>query len=158
MIALFHQKWKFRDEWFRWCEDVPQVELTSYRFGGTGSILRGLFDIVDTEQYWIRALAYGTEHHYNYDEYRDLDTLRTLSKRLRPLVEETVLAWTPEIDASIRYVDMTDGDRCGYGYGDVLRRLVAHEWHCQGQLFAWAGEIHMKPPGGGILSSKPGQR
>jgi uncharacterized damage-inducible protein DinB len=158
MIELFHQKWKFRDDWFRWCEDVPQVELTAVRSGGTGSILRGLFDIVDTEQYWIRALAYGTEHHYSYEEHHDLDTLRTLSKRLRPLVEETVLAWSSEIDASVRYVDMDDGDRCGFAYGDVLRRLIAHEWHTQGQLSVWACELGIQPAGSGILYRKPGKR
>jgi len=150
MIEMYRDKWKARDGWFRWCEDVPQVELTAVRTGGTGSILRCLFEIVDTEQYWIRALAYGTEHHYDYEEYGELDALRMLSKRLRPLAEETVRGYSPELDATIRYVEMNNGDRCGYPYGDVLRRLVALEWHSYGQLSIWAAELGVRPAAGGL--------
>src|SRR5690606_4608942 len=75
MLALFQSNWKVRDEWFRWCMDIPQVELDALRTGGLRSIQRTLFHIVDMEQYWIRCLVYGTEHRFAYAEYAGLDEL-----------------------------------------------------------------------------------
>jgi len=145
MIALFRLNWKMRDEWFRWCLDVPQVELDAPRIGGAGSILGTLFHIIDVEQYWIRRFAYGTEHRYDYAEYADLDALHALSGRLRPFVEETVASWTPERDCEIRIARNEDGTESELVFGDLLRWLVQHEAHHAGQLSVWARELGLDP-------------
>jgi uncharacterized damage-inducible protein DinB len=145
MIELFRLNWKMRDEWFRWCLDVPQVELDAPRLDGEGSILRTLFHIIDVEQYWIRRFAYGTEHRYEYAEYADLDALHALSRRLRPFVEETVRAWTPERDREIRAVQHEDGTASELVFGDILRWLVQHEAYHAGQLTVWSRELGFDP-------------
>ena len=146
MIELFRQNWKLRDEWFKWCLDVPQVELDAPRIGGTGSILGTLFHIVDTEQYWLRRFAYGTEHRYDYGEHADLDALRALSRRLRPFAEEIVGAWTPERDREIRIVRNGDGTESELVFGDLLRWLVQHEAYHAGHLAVWSAELGFPPP------------
>lgn len=155
MIELFQLNWKVRDEWFRWCLDVPQVELDAPRIGGAGSILRTLFHVIDVEQYWIRCLAYGSQHHYDYAEYAELDELRALSKRLRPFVEETVAAWSPERDGEVRAIAHEDGTVSELVYGDVLRRLVLHEAHHAGQLSIWAKEIGFEPVPSALMTAIP---
>lgn len=145
MLAMFQSNWKVREEWFRWCLDVPQVELDALRTGGLRSIMRTLFHIVDIEQYWIRCLVYGTEHHFDYAEYAELDEIRGLSKRMRPFVEEAVAAWTPERDQEIRTAAGEDGTAMELMYGDVLRYLIVHEAHHAGQLSVWAREIGLEP-------------
>lgn len=145
MLALFQSNWKVRDEWFRWCMDIPQVELDALRTGGLRSIQRTLFHIVDMEQYWIRCLVYGTEHRFAYAEYAGLDELIGLSKRMRPLVEEAVKAWTPERDREVRTVMSEDGTATELAYGDVLRYIILHEAHHTGQLSVWAREIGVEP-------------
>jgi len=146
MIELFRLNWKMRDEWFRWCLDVPQVELDTPRAGGSGSILGTLFHIVDTEQFWLRRFAYGTEHHYDFAEYADLDALHALSRRLRPFAEEVVGSWTPERDREIRIVRNGDGTESGLVFGDLLRWLAQHEAHHAGQLSVWSRELGFPPP------------
>jgi Uncharacterized protein conserved in bacteria len=145
MIELFRLNWKMRDEWFRWCLDVPQVELDAPRLDGAGSILRTLFHIIDVEQYWIRRFAYGTDHRYAFAEHADLDSLQALSRRLRPFVEETVKGWTPERDRDTRIVRNEDGTESELVFGDVLRWLVQHEAHHAGQLSVWSRELGLDP-------------
>ena len=53
MLKLFEYNWQVREEWFTWCEDVPEEELLNNRVGGVGSILYTLFHIIDVEYSWI---------------------------------------------------------------------------------------------------------
>ncbi|RIV29251.1 hypothetical protein D2Q93_01400 [Alicyclobacillaceae bacterium I2511] len=57
MLTLFRYNWQVREEWFDWCEGVPDEELTRQRIGGVGSFLQTLWHIVDAEYSWIRATA-----------------------------------------------------------------------------------------------------
>jgi uncharacterized damage-inducible protein DinB len=53
MLKLFQYNWQVRDDWFKWCETVPEEELIKERAGGIGSILYTLYHIVDVEYSWI---------------------------------------------------------------------------------------------------------
>ena len=147
MMTMFQSNWKVRDAWFRWCMDVPQVELDALRTGGLRSIVRTMFHVVDLEQYWIRCLVYGTEHRFEFSEYAGIDEVRALSKRLRPFVEEAVAAWSPERDGETRTVTFADGTAAEMAYGDVLRYLIVHEAHHMGQMSVWARELGVEPAG-----------
>ena len=54
--TLFTYNWMVREEWYKWCEDVPLEELLKVRTGGVGGILHTLFHIIDVEWSWIRVL------------------------------------------------------------------------------------------------------
>ena len=56
MLTLFRYNWQVRDDWFKWCEQVPDEELQRKRVGGVGSILDTLNHIVNAEVNWIRVL------------------------------------------------------------------------------------------------------
>ena len=56
MQKLFEYNWQVREDWFTWCETVPEEELLKKRVGGVGSILYTLFHIVDVEYSWICGL------------------------------------------------------------------------------------------------------
>ncbi|GAA0596805.1 hypothetical protein GCM10009001_11160 [Virgibacillus siamensis] len=49
MLKLFEYNWQVRDDWFTWCEALPEEELLKKRIGGIGSIMYTLFHIVDVE-------------------------------------------------------------------------------------------------------------
>ena len=51
MLTLFRYNWQVRDEWFRWCQEVPEDELFAMRTGGVGGILHTLFHVVDVERW-----------------------------------------------------------------------------------------------------------
>ncbi|MFD1030165.1 hypothetical protein [Metaplanococcus flavidus] len=35
MKMLFHYNWQVREEWYQWCEGIPEEELLKKRTGGT---------------------------------------------------------------------------------------------------------------------------
>jgi hypothetical protein len=37
MLTLFRYNWQVREEWFKWCKQVPAEELLRHRVGGTGA-------------------------------------------------------------------------------------------------------------------------
>ncbi|RBP07783.1 DinB family protein [Rossellomorea aquimaris] len=50
MVELFSYNWQIREEWFDWCREINQEELTKERTGGMGSILKNLFHVADCDQ------------------------------------------------------------------------------------------------------------
>jgi len=47
MQTLFRYNWLVREDWYRWCEEIPEEELLRIRIGGVGGILQTLFHIID---------------------------------------------------------------------------------------------------------------
>lgn len=137
MRMLFGYNWHVRDEWFSWCESIPEDELFKARVGGVGTILRTLFHIVDVEQAWIlQGLQQKPEFHYRYEDYQSLNEIRGLSNACRPQIREFVANWSTDLENN-KLDDFT--------YGEVMRHVIAHEIHHIGQLSVWAREIGRQP-------------
>lgn len=137
MKILFQYNWQVRDDWFSWCEAVPEEELLKPRVGGVGSVLRTLFHIVDVEQAWIlQGLQAKTEFHYRFEDYKLLDSIRGLSNTCRPHIRGFLQNWSGDLEVH-KLDDFT--------YGEVLRHVIVHEIHHIGQLSVWAREIGREP-------------
>jgi uncharacterized damage-inducible protein DinB len=136
MLILFQYNWQVRDDWFDWCTNVSEEELLRTRVGGKGSILHNLFHIVDVEQAWIRGLKGKCEFHYDFNDYSSLKSIRELSIKCRPEVENYVKNWSNEIE-NLKLDE--------FSYGEVIRHVIAHEIHHIGQLSIWSRELGLKP-------------
>ncbi|CAM3724915.1 DinB family protein [Alicyclobacillus pomorum] len=145
MKTLFHYNWQVRDDWFSWCEDVPEDELLKTRIGGVGGILKTLFHIVDVEYSWIRVLQGKTEFEEPFEAYSSLGKVRDLSKQLHAEVEPFVASWTPEMERKELTLQRPNGEWITYRHGEIMRHVIAHEIHHIGQLSVWAREIGREP-------------
>lgn len=99
MQTFFAYNWKTREEWYQWCEDVPEAELLRERMDGAGSILHTLYHIIDVEWSWIRFLQGKPDIQDDFDQHRSLEQVRMLDAKFRPEVEEFVLAWDDSMES-----------------------------------------------------------
>ena len=142
---LFQYNWQVRDDWFTWCEDVPEGELLKNRVGGLGGILQTLFHIVDVEYSWIRVLQGKTEFEEPFEEYRSLRQVRALSAQFHPEVESFVKSWTPQMETEGLTLPRHNDEWITYKRGEIMRHVIAYEIHHIGQLSVWAREIGREP-------------
>ncbi|UOQ45777.1 DinB family protein [Halobacillus salinarum] len=146
MQKLFEYNWQVRDDWFSWCETVPEEELLKKRVGGVGSILYTLFHIVDVEYSWICGLQGKPEpEEPPFESYASLSKVRKLSRQYHGEVESFIKSWTDNMEnTQLTEVD-SNGKTFSFRYGEVMRHVIAHEIHHVGQLSVWAREIGWKP-------------
>ena len=141
---MFRYTWQVRDEWFKWCKQVPVDELIKDRTGGVGSILRTLYHVVDIEAAWINELQSKTWLPYNFMAFNSLDKVMDLSSTSRPEIERFALSFTPDVEMKI-LAGIRNGTTYSYYYGEVVRHVIAHEMHHIGQLSVWARELGPTP-------------
>ncbi|QSO54054.1 DinB family protein [Alicyclobacillus curvatus] len=146
MEKLFRYNWQVRDDWFTWCEDVPEEELLRRRVGGRGSILYTLFHVVQEERSWIHFLK--TQQDFaepSFDEYASLEEVKALSNQYHKEVETFVVSWVDEMEIRSITATNSDGQSAVFRHGEIMRHLIAHEIHHVGQLSVWARELGRKP-------------
>ncbi|MFC4619685.1 DinB family protein [Camelliibacillus cellulosilyticus] len=146
MLKLFQYNWQVRDDWFAWCEDVPEEELIKKRVGGVGGILHTLFHIVDVEYSWIHFLQTQQDPgEPSFQDYAGLQKIKDFSRSCHEEVEPFVTSWTDDLEYKIiEEPDANEGTE-SFKYGEVMRHVIAHEIHHIGQLSIWAREIGKKP-------------
>lgn len=140
-----------REEWYRWCEELSEEELTQSRTGGVGSILHTLFHIVDVEWSWIRLLQGKTDFEENFDGYKSLNQVRKLDAEFRTEVENFVNNWDGSMENHLFYDTLPDGRTVTDTWGEVIRHVIAHEIHHIGQLSIWAREVGKKPVSANLI-------
>ncbi|WP_131925604.1 DinB family protein [Hazenella coriacea] len=145
MYTLFRYNWQVRDDWFQWCKQLSDEELRRERTGGVGNILHTLFHIVYVEQSWICDLQGRPELHFDFDSSTTLQQVEEWSSECRPLVEQFVSAWSPEMEMHILTDTHPKRPPSEFRYGEVLRHVIAHEIHHMGQLSVWARELQLQP-------------
>lgn len=145
MKTLFQYNWQVRNDWFSWCENVPEDELLKTRIGGVGSILETLFHIVDVEYSWICDLQGKPPFVEPFASYASLEKVKTLSIQLHQEVKPFVMAWTDEMESRILTDTNRDGEIETFRHGEVMRHIIAHEIHHIGQISVWAREIGQQP-------------
>lgn len=57
MLSLFKYNWQVREDWFTWCESLPEEEFHIERVGGMKSIRETLTHILDCELLWLNSLV-----------------------------------------------------------------------------------------------------
>ncbi|CAH0345985.1 DinB family protein [Bacillus sp. CECT 9360] len=146
MLKLFQYNWQVRDDWFTWCESVPEEELLKKRVGGVGSILYTLFHIVDVEYSWILGLQGKPEpKEPPFEAYASLEKVKDLSRQFHREVEPFVTSWTSEMESQTLSETDSNGETVSFRHGEIMRHVIAHEIHHIGQLSIWAREIGRKP-------------
>jgi uncharacterized damage-inducible protein DinB len=160
--TIFRYNWMVREDWYRWCEDVPEEELLRTRTGGVGGILHTLFHIIDVEWSWIRSLQGKSDFQESFEGYRSLELVRQLDVAFRPEVEAFVFSWDESMENRLFYDTLPDGSKETDAWGEVMRHVIAHEIHHVGQLSIWAREIGKKPIsanliGRGLITTQPGR-
>lgn len=145
MKIMFRYNWQIREEWYRWCEKVPEEELLRARTGGVGSVLKTLFHIADVEWSWIRILKGQPDFEEPFESYASLDKVRKLDAAFRAEVESFVNAWEESMETRPLYLTRPDGSVEIEAWGTIMRHVIAHEIHHIGQLSVWAREIGLAP-------------
>ncbi|WP_163100433.1 DinB family protein [Peribacillus alkalitolerans] len=145
MQTLFHYNWKVREDWYKWCEEIPLEELLRIRTGGVGGILQTLFHIIDVECSWIRFLQDKDDFQEDFEEYKSLEKVRELDKVFKKEVEAFVLSWEGSKENNILQVTQRDGSIETFLWGEVMRHVIAHEIHHIGQISVWSREIGKVP-------------
>ncbi|MFC0189422.1 DinB family protein [Fictibacillus aquaticus] len=145
METFFRYNWQVREEWYRWCEDVPGEELLRVRTGGIGGILHTLFHIVDVEWSWIQVLQGKQDFQESFDGYNSLEKVRKLDADFRQDVKTFVQAWDSSMETRPFYDPKPDGTVYIDAWGEVMRHTIAHQIHHIGQLSIWSREIGKQP-------------
>ncbi|MCH1626728.1 DinB family protein [Ferdinandcohnia quinoae] len=146
MKKLFQYNWQVREDWFRWCEDIPEEELLKKRVGGVGSVLYTLFHIVDVEQSWIHFLK--TQQNLEeppFEDYASLSKVKALSNQFHAEIEPFIQSWTNEMDSLTIQATNSKGQTATFRHGEIMQHVIAHEIHHIGQLSVWAREIGREP-------------
>lgn len=151
MQTMFRYNWVVRDDWFKWCEDIPEEELLRKRTGGVGGILHTLFHIIDVEWSWIRVLQGKPDFQENFEDYKSLEQVRMLQSTYRQEVEDFVYAWDESKENRVLYDPQSDGTVATDTWGEVVRHIIAHEIHHMGQLSIWAREVGKQPVSANVI-------
>ncbi|KRE57433.1 DinB family protein [Paenibacillus sp. Soil750] len=151
MQIMFRYNWLVREEWYRWCEDVPEEELLRIRTGGVRGILHTLFHIIDVEWSWIRSLQGKLDFQESFESYSSLEKVRNLDAALRPEVQAFVHSWDVGMETCPFYDPQPDGKVAVDAWGEVMRHIIAHEIHHIGQLSVWAREVGKNPVSANVI-------
>ena len=145
MLKLFEYNWQVRDDWFAWCQDVPEEELLKKRTGGIGGILHTLFHIVDVEFSWLSVLQGKPDFTEPFEAHASLEKVMALSARFHEEVRPFVMAWSPEMEEK-ELSELTPQEKPEiFKYGEIMRHVIAHEIHHMGQLSVWSREVGKVP-------------
>ncbi|MEF2965805.1 DinB family protein [Paenibacillus sp. M1] len=151
MKTFFQYNWIVREQWYQWCEDVPEEELLRARTGGVGSILKTLFHIVDVEWSWIRVLQGKPDFQEDFEAYSTLDKVRELDHKFRPEVEAFVNSWDETMETRALISHEANGKVDVDAWGEVMRHVIAHHIHHCGQLSVWSRKIGKKPVSANLI-------
>lgn len=140
MLKMFHYNWQVRDEWFAWCEDLPEEELAAEagwrRWKHSGNAVsyrrRGMG--------WIRVIQGKPDFQEPLEQYNTLAKAKALSAEFHKEVADFLDTWTDDMEG----LPVTDGTR-HFTAGEILRHVIAHEIHHIGQLSVWSRELGRAP-------------
>jgi uncharacterized damage-inducible protein DinB len=142
---LFSYNWHVRDEWFEWCRNVPNEELTKDRTGGMGSILHNLLHVINCELIWISQLNGTPVSKKEFTKSISLEEVFMFSNEIKKTTQQFLNTEEAYLNEKILSVTTGKGVTYDFPYHKVLLHIVTHEVHHMGQLSVWAREIDKKP-------------
>ena len=151
MIKFFEYNWQVRDEWINWCNQLTTEELLKNRIGGVGSILYTLFHIIDVEYSWLRGIQGKEDVILEFNDYKILEKVKTLSNTLRYEIVEFLKT---HLDEKLDGCVTVPWDEEEYTKDEILHHIIAHEIHHIGQLSVWAREIELTPVSANYIGRK----
>lgn len=145
MQDMFYYNWQVRDDWFHWCNNLSEKELTKQREGGMGSFLKTLFHIVDCEQLWINQMNGTPVTQKDFESVFTLQEVKEFSQSTKSLTQKFLFTWEKELEEKLLYITRKDRTVLSFTYGKIIRHLISHEIHHIGQLSIWSRQIGLKP-------------
>lgn len=121
------------------------------RIGGVGSILYTLFHIIDVEYSWLRGIQGKEDVVLNFDDYKSLTKVKTLSSTLRHEIVEILKFHLDEKQDRMVTVPWDEDE---YTKNEILHHIIAHEIHHIGQLSVWAREKELTPVSANFIGRK----
>lgn len=146
MQTFFCYNWTVRKQWYEWCENLPEEELTRQRPGGAGSILQALFLIIEMEWKWIRLIQGKSYFRRSFSNYNSLEKIKELDSRCRLEVAVFIEGWEDSMENRFLEIDPAlKGNADVSTWGQVMRYVIAHQFEHVSQLSLWANELGMDP-------------
>ena len=146
MQTFFCYNWTVRKQWYEWCENLPEEELTRQRTGGAGSILQTLYLIIEMEWKWIRIIQGKSHFRRNFSKYNTLEKVKELDSRCRLEVAVFIEGWEDSMENRFLEIDPAlKGNADVNTWGQVMRYVIAHQFEHVNQLSLWANELGMDP-------------
>ena len=142
---MFKYNWQIREEWFKWCETIPNEELTKRRIGGMGSIIHNLFHVIDCEQIWVNQMQGTPVIIKDINKVSSLNDVKTFSNLTKPITQSFIKSYTSEAEDKVLVVQRKNGTTNLLSYDKIISHIVSHEIHHIGQLSVWSREIGLKP-------------
>ncbi|MEL3971421.1 DinB family protein [Rossellomorea oryzaecorticis] len=142
---LFSYNWQVRKEWFEWCRNVQNEELTKERVGGMGSILHNLLHVINCEHIWISQMNGEPVSKKDFTKSTSLEEIIVFSNEIKKNTQQFLHTIEADLNEKILSVTTRKGVSYDFPYHKVLLHIVTHEVHHMGQLSVWAREIDKKP-------------
>ena len=151
MLDMFLYNWQIREDWFDFCKNISEENLTKKRVGGFGSFLHNLFHVIDCEQIWINQLKGTQVLVKDFNSISNLEEVIEISNTTKSQTLNYLQSYNSDIEKRVLEVKSKNGKTYHFPYEKVLQHIITHEVHHIGQLSVWAREIGKKPISSDLL-------
>jgi len=145
MLSLFRYNWQVREDWFNWCESLPEEEFHKVRIGGMKSIRETLTHIIDCELLWLNSLIDEKIVFERRQLLTHLCEIKEYSTFVHSFTEQFIERIPSDNENKLIEVQRRDGSILEFTQKKILAHMITHEIHHIGQLSVWAREIQRKP-------------
>lgn len=145
MLSLFKYNWQVREDWFNWCESLPEEEFHKERIGGMKSIRETLIHVIDCELLWLNSLIDEKIVFERRQLFTQLSEIKEYSTFVQSYTEQLIELLPSDYENKLIEVQRRDGSILEFTQKKILAHIITHEIHHIGQLSVWAREIQRKP-------------
>ena len=145
MLSLFKYNWQVREDWFTWCESLPEEEFHKERVGGMKSIRETLTHIIDCELLWLNSFMDEKVVFEKRHSLTLLSEIKDYSTFVQTYTESLIEKLPSDYENKIIEIQRRDGTILKFTQKKILAHMITHEVHHIGQLSVWAREMQRKP-------------
>ena len=145
MLSLFKYNYQVREDWFNWCESLPEEEFHKERIGGMKSIRETLIHVIDCELLWLNSLIDEKIVFERRQLLKQLSEIKEYSTFVQSYTEQLIEQLPSDYKNKLIEVQRRDGSILEFTQKKILAHIITHEIHHIGQLSVWAREMQRKP-------------
>ena len=145
MLSLFKYNYQVREDWFNWCESLPEEEFHKERIGGMKSIRETLIHVIDCELLWLNSLIDEKIVFERRQLLKQLSEIKEYSTFVQSYTEQLIEQLPSDYENKLIEVQRRDGSILEFTQKKILAHIITHEIHHIGQLSVWAREMQRKP-------------
>lgn len=145
MLSLFKYNYQVREDWFNWCESLPEEEFHKERIGGMKSIRETLIHVIDCELLWLNSLIDEKIVFESRQLLTQLSEIKEYSTFVQSYTEQLIEQLPSDYENKLIEVQRRDGSILEFTQKKILAHIITHEIHHIGQLSVWARELQRKP-------------